>query len=516
MIVAIERNKFTYLYKYDQIKVDINQFVDQTIDNLMRMIQSNRDIVHQLFNKAIPLFEQDHEVILLEVDKSKIRFQEGIVIAFDSILCLYPLTTLGSRLLEGKISDDFIIGPPIFEKEIEATKIIRSMEIRKRTSQKLLEHFNLQDILSEEIVSIIESSTKKNLLDKKIAQVFTTFLDHLIAYNKTPQYIPNGNIEYICKVGAVAVKYIGKQEEVFTNGPFYKSSIKYKDEVDKKSYVASYRDFISITDYELKSSYEKMVEIISKDYKGLDIFKISYFFLAFKSHINKNDNNIEGINNEIIELINEDKCTSAFVLSLIGYTFSIENLYEELHRLFDAPILKSTSTKETIQFQHKKEIESSIKQDNESIANISESTNVKDNFNNILKSQNKEIESTQDNHFQKNTKPIDIHEKHVKVEPKMKLEEQSNIFTVDSEQKTFANRELPTVKDLRDYISTGYTKPKQKIWFEMLDQLFPAENEKISLESFTTKLDFIPDFKNKYLKTNKEKVNLLNFFNVNR
>ena len=85
MIVAIERTKFTYLYKYNQIRVDINQLIDESTDVLKGMLTNDLNRLIQLFNVAIPLFEQDHEIILLEIDKSKMNLQNGISISFDSI-----------------------------------------------------------------------------------------------------------------------------------------------------------------------------------------------------------------------------------------------------------------------------------------------------------------------------------------------------------------------------------------------------------------------------------------------
>ena len=279
MILAIERTKFTYLYKYNQIRVDVNQLIDKSTDALKGMLTNDLNRLIELFDKAMPLFEQDHEIILLEIEKSKMSIQNGILISFDSIQCIYPLTDIGLKLLDGKISEDFILEQPVFENVIEAIKINRSMDFRKAAAAKLLEHYDLVQYIKKDTILSIESSVEKNLLDKVKPQIFDTFLDHLIAYNKTPSYIPEGNIEHICKIGVIAIKYLGKAEEVFTNGHFYKSSIKYKSKINSPSYLKSYSDFNSIVDVELKSSIEKMVDIISKEYSGVDVFKVSYFFL---------------------------------------------------------------------------------------------------------------------------------------------------------------------------------------------------------------------------------------------
>jgi hypothetical protein len=363
MIVAIERTKFTYLYKYNQIRVDINQLIDSSTDVLMGMITTDLNRLIQLFNIAVPLFEQDHEIILLEIEKSKMTIQNGILISFDSILCIYPLTDIGLKLLDGKINEDFIIEQPVYEKVIEAIKIIRSMDFRRSAAAKLLEHYDLVEYIKKDTVLSIESSVEKNLLDKIKPQKFDTFLDHLIAYNKTPSYIPDGNIEHICKIGAIAIKFMCKTEEVFTNGHFYKSSIKYKSKINSPSYLISYLDFNSIEDVELKSSIEKMVDIISKDYGGIDVFKVSYFFLAFKSFLNKHDNNIELLNNEIEDLIYNDKQSASIVLAMLGFTFSIESIYEGLYRILNAPLLKSTRSKLKTDVENRIRVESAIEKE---------------------------------------------------------------------------------------------------------------------------------------------------------
>jgi hypothetical protein len=360
MILAIERTKFTYLYKYSQIRVDVNQLIDKSTDALKGMLSNDLIRLIELFDKAMPLFEQDHEIILLEIEKSKMNIQNGILISFDSIQCIYPLTDIGLKLLDGKISEDFILEQPVFEIVIEAIKINRSMDFRKSAAAKLLEHYDLVQYIKKDTILSIESSVEKNLLDKVKPQIFDTFLDHLIAYNKTPSYIPEGNIEHICKIGVIAIKYLGKAEEVFTNGHFYKSSIKYKSKINSPSYLKSYSDFNSIVDVELKSSIEKMVDIISKEYSGVDVFKVSYFFLAFKSFLNKHDNNVELLNNDIEDLIYDDKQSAAIVLAMLGFTYSIESIYEGLHRISNAPLLKSTRSKLNAEVENRKRVESAI------------------------------------------------------------------------------------------------------------------------------------------------------------
>jgi hypothetical protein len=544
MIVAIERTKFTYLYKYNQIRVDINQLIDKSTNDLKDMLSNDLSSLIQLFNKALPLFEQDHEIILLEIDKSKINLQDGILISFDSIHCIYPLTKTGLQLLDGKINDDFIIEPPVFENAIEALRFSRSMAYRRATSVKLLIQYNLDSLLKKSMLLLIESAVEKNLLDKSKTQVFNTFLDHLIAYNKTPSYIPDGNIEHICKIGAIAIKYLGKPEEVFTNGPFYKSSIKYKSKINSHSFLTSYLDFNSIADSELKSSIEKMVDIISKDYTGIDIFKVSFFFLAFKSFLNKHDNNIELLNNEIEALIANDKQSASFVLAMLGYTFSIENIYEGLHKISNAPLLKSTQSKISAEIEKRKRIEAEIEKKNElekaaieqekirlsqlmqkeetksevveNVAVIADEVIVEAG---IEKAVEEAVEEVIHNPIETVSEPIVIYENTEKAEElesdnskQQDFEEIKSSTESIQPNSTEIEKEPLTVQIFKAFLSKAQSKAKQNIWFELLDNYFPSKHDEITLEKLLDKLDTIPEVKDKLLKAKKDKDSIKSFF----
>lgn len=551
MIVAIERTKFTYLYKYNQIRVDINQLIDKSTSDLKALLNNDLNKLIQLLNTAIPLFEQDHEIILLEIDKSKINFQNGIFISFDSIHCIYPLTKTGRQLLDGKINDDFILESPVFENAIEALRMIRTMAFRRATSAKLLIHYNLDELVKKSMLLSIESSIEKNLLDKSNPQVFNTFLDHLIAYNKTPSYIPDGNIEHICKIGAIAIKYLGKSEEVFTNGPFYKSSIKYKSKINSPSFLTSYLDFNSITDIELKSSIEKMVDIISRDYIGIDIFKVSFFFLAFKSYLNKHDNNIELLTGEIEALIANDKQSAALVLAMIGYTFSIESIYEGLHRLSNAPLLKSTQSKILAENEKRKRFAADIEKQKEHERILIEQEKAKLNQDRIDEEQkNVKAEIEKQNEQEKATieqekiianqvksqdesvikeviidsvenvsEPIVIYEqieKEVLSEsdnsPKADIVESIKETELNKPIVTESEKEPLTVQIFKSHLTKEQSKPKQKMWFELLDTYFPSKHDEINLEKLLDKLDTLPEIKDKLLKAKKDKDSIKSFF----
>lgn len=340
MIIAIERSKFIYLYKYNEISVDANQIIDLSVEKIIKSLKDNNQKIINDFDRILPIFEQDHEVILLEIDKNNISVGSEIVIYFKAVLSIYPLTNIGSQLLQGKINDNFIINNPVFENIIEEVKIIRTLENRKLAVKNILELFSL-NIDSQQVI-LIDQVLKRILLSTNSTNNFNSYLDYLISYNKTPSNIPDGNVEFLCKIGVIVFNYLQKEEANFYKGPFYKSCLNYSNEINIGNIFNSYSTFIDIQDNELLSSLEKLKSNININIPNIDIFKASYFFLAYKAFLNKNDKNIELLKTEIDQLIFDDEQTAAFTLAMIGYVFSFELLYESLHTLNKSPLIRTS------------------------------------------------------------------------------------------------------------------------------------------------------------------------------
>lgn len=338
MIIAIERNRFIYLYKYNKISVDANQIIDLPVSKIIKLLNEGNVELVSIFDKILPVFEQDHEIILLEVDKNYISVESKLNIYFQAILSIYPLTNIGSQLLQGKINNDFIVNEPVFERIIGEVKIIRSLDNRNIATQNLLKIFSLT--IEKEKMLMLDDSLRRILLDNN----FKLYLDYLITYNKTPNNIPDGNVEFLCKIGIIVLNYLKIDDANFFKGPFYKSCLLNKDTINTDSIFESYSMFVDLKDAELQSSFENLKSKIDLVLPHIDIFKASYFFLAYKSFLNKNDKNLVLLKSEIEQLIFDDERTAAFVLAMIGYTFSFELLYESLHVLAKASVLKSVKS----------------------------------------------------------------------------------------------------------------------------------------------------------------------------
>ena len=403
MILAIERSRFIYLYKYNEISVDANQIIDLSINSIKKLCIDDKNKTIEYFNKILPIFEQDHEVILLEIDKNQTTVESKIKIYFNAVLSIYPLTNIGNQLLQGKINDNFLINEPLFEGIIQEVKLNRSIELRRLAANKILDIFSLN--IDNQKLHLVENSLRKILSNFSVNNNFDSFLDYLISYNKTPNNIPDGNIEFFCKIGIIVLNSKGIDESNFFKGPFYKSCLANRNLINDESIINSYYNFIENNDKELRQSLEKLKSNINFKNLDIDIFKAAYFFLSYKSFLNKNDKDLSLLKTEIDKLIFDDKKTASFVLVMLGFAFSFELLYESLHNLNNAPLIKTIPIdshneksiyienikKETFTKKHNdKNIEIEVNDNEKSIVSgeISEPIVV---YENIINSQNNEI-----------------------------------------------------------------------------------------------------------------------------
>ena len=341
MLIAIDRSSFNYIFKYNSMTISKSQILDLSKEILETEINKNSSFIVSEFDRIIPIFELDHEVILLEVQKSKLEFNGEINLPFASILNVYPLTERAKNLLSGKLNQSIEISAPIFEGIIEQVKLIRSINSRKLLFNKLTKICLIQEkpnhVFSQNVQSIVELLLKSQ-------NVGNTYLANLIQYNYNPNEISSGNIEFLEKIGIIAWITTKSSSEGYTTSNYFKRCEEYKSKVNEGNYVSGFKTYLEIIENQssdFKNSHDKINEIINEGQIEIDLFKVSYYFLSLKTKLNKNNSNLLELFEEMIRDVHSDNITMAYVLYLISFSFSFEQLYESIHILEKSLLLKS-------------------------------------------------------------------------------------------------------------------------------------------------------------------------------
>jgi len=548
MIVAIERSHFNILYKYDQLTVGLKSVIDLEINELEKRVsnQSRFESVVRDLDNILPIFELDHEVLLIELDKSKVSFTREMIIPFNSILMIYPLTTEGSHLLEGKLNDNIKIGEPLFEKAIIRVKGERTIRLRINTAKKLIDIFNLSIATNlkfkESLQSAINSLVFKGINDD------SNILSHLLSYDITPNYLPSGNAEYIIKLGVITLMSLKKEESIIKNGFFYKYCVANKDIINEGTIFDGFENFNKLLfNKDLNLSYYTIIESINPKFDGLNIFKIAYYFLAIKSYLNKTEKDLISIAQLLYSEAQKDPTTLIHVLLLVGYSFSYEELYDSIHQLEQAPVLLRTFNLKKINVENQYRILNSLdtsekilvsKQCEDKKTDLRDEMNLKDK---ILEIQNnnmfEDIASSKNSTHLEHTNTHKVNDKEAPQKldvantgPTSKKtdenganiahdmsvvaqggyldeylvsenntvgsmyirEDKAEANTNDS-QKNLDNSNLnsksevssQTVKDFNDWILKNTTGNKQKVWIEFIEINFTDKGAKITSDNIS-------------------------------
>jgi hypothetical protein len=341
MIIAIDRSSFNYIFKYNSMTISLSQVLDLRNEILENEIQKTSSFIVSEFDRILPIFELDHEVLLLEIQKSELEINGRIHLPFNSILKVYPLTGKAKNLLSGKLNQSIEIGEAIFEAIIEEVKLNRSINNRKILFNKLLKICLLKQNPSFAFCQKVESIVELLLKNQSAGN---SYLANLIQYNYNPNEISSGNIEFLEKIGVIAWITSKSSSEGYTNSNYYKRCEEFKSKINEGDYISGYLEYLNIIENsspEFKISHNRIKEISNEGQIEIDLFKASYYFLAIKTKLNKNNSNLLDLFEDLIRDIHSDPITMSHVLYLVAYSFSFEQLYESVHILERSALLKS-------------------------------------------------------------------------------------------------------------------------------------------------------------------------------
>lgn len=493
MIIAVERSKFNTIYKYNQASIGLRSVLDFDVKELeSRAHSQNRfDILVKDFDRILPVFELDHEVLLLEVNKMDIGLSNELVVYFNSILNIYPLTSEAEKLLWGKLSDNIKVCSPIFDKVIKQVKANRAIRLRVASAKKLLDIFALNRPANPKFKQTLHSSLEAYIYYGKVEN---NILSHLLTYDKTPNYLPAGNAESITKVGVITLRSLNRDETIIKNGDLYKKCVTFKDSINKGTFIEGLQNFYTLLkDDSLKSSYDKVVDSINPKFEGLDIFKISYYFLAIKSLLNKTEKDFVSIAKLIENDIKNDPTTFIHVLLLVGYSFSFEDLYESFHELGNAPLLKKQLG--TYPKSGQENYSYSNYDSDEQLYNL-------DNENQHINIEERQPKLNDDSEIE-NKRELIIYEQTTGAENLDANPSYKKSKNQDSEIDQ--NSVELTVRSFSDWININAPKGKLKVWKVFMQINFPIKDELITMEALGKALEKFNRDSDLFTKSGKAK-----------
>jgi hypothetical protein len=335
-IIVLLRSELNYLIKYDSLRTSSDRIIHLSyleFGDLSEERQMN------LLQNSIPIYEQDHEVILIEYNRD-LEYDNAPLLKFKGISSIIPLTETALRLLSSKLNIDFNIMKPLDSLVYKYFSNYRSHIFRYEGGKQLCSIYKLK-IPKEDFITDFKAATLFQLNNNKPKDSDTT-LAHLVDFNITPSFIPEGNIEALIKSACIGMRKLGQDVNKITKSAFYNFVIQRKLEINETSLFKAiqYIDKNTIEEDELKR-FKKLKNTLSENGKYTSAFLLFTYFYYLKRLMEKNHYDIEIIKEEILELKYYDIESASKVLFMLGYTFSIQTISKSIQSFSNSVLLKT-------------------------------------------------------------------------------------------------------------------------------------------------------------------------------
>jgi hypothetical protein len=335
IIIAIERSKFNYLYKYNICTVSTVNIIDYSFIQLMELYNWNLGSAASIIEKSLPIFESEHEVILLEVESSEIGY--NLEFGFNAVKCIIPLNEIAMELLQSKLNSDFQYATPMPADLYEAILALREDKLRSNSALSVLSCFNLQTPESP-FIDLVRHATRRLIFDEDIAKGSGT-IDFLLEFNTTPSDIPSGNIEGLMKIICVGMLKVTGNVDKLRLSPLFNLLLDNIELLNQATLLTCYQSFKDIANNN-RDKVEKLEATLVSSEIDADIFLLLFLFISFKKEIQKNDFDLKSISFDIDEIKSLYSKELSQALYLIGYTMSMGALHESIHRLSFSPLFE--------------------------------------------------------------------------------------------------------------------------------------------------------------------------------
>jgi hypothetical protein len=364
ILIAVEREKFIYLFKFNEAQISTNCVIDLDYNSLTNLpIRS----ISKRIESALPFFESEDEVILLEYLKEEINLMDGFRITFNGVLGIIPISEFAFNSLKSRLNPDFNIYRPLKEELTKDIKRIREDKIRINAVNKILSLLNLQ--IDNSFLISLRGIVIKMISNETFDGSEKKALMQLIKFDLTPSFIPSGNVESLLKLGCITLLTLGAPIDALKNGPYFSIINENFKQLNQKSLYQSYLELERLTEFansEDKIRIKKVKETLNSEFSSFNAFLSYYIYLSFNRIIKDEDFDLTKINGDILDLKNNCPNELAYALSIFGYVHSFDRLYESIHRLSSAPIFDiQTSFKREPLLEETSSIDRNYKEDEE-------------------------------------------------------------------------------------------------------------------------------------------------------
>ncbi|MBK9097518.1 MAG: hypothetical protein IPM14_05190 [bacterium] len=319
-LLIIYLNELNLWLKTGIKKVTKSKLVSATLSK--KGIYSSINKVGEKLIKNLPDYDDDFEILIVEIPVERLsklkKKSTEYMLPFEWISKVYPITSRGKKLLNGKLDDRIIVQEPIFENQFLPIAKEREKELGRRGAESILKifeldgyitQFNPKSDLVDEALRLRESNSEKISAERQ-------FMTNLVLYDRNKPF-PNNDLGYFYDIGTLLKVYENNDESK------RKNLREFADTLERFKTSSEYRKLESmILELHNASMIVNLEKIINEN-----VLVSSLIYLYLRNNIREgNDLEKSGLieiyNNEFLSLNFEEELALAFWL--VGYFFGFE------------------------------------------------------------------------------------------------------------------------------------------------------------------------------------------------
>lgn len=338
IIIVLFRSELNYLIKYDWLRTSSDRIIPLSYYEFDKLSEERQV---DLLQNSMPIYEQEHEILLIQYSRN-LEYDNAPLLKFEGIKSIIPLSEIGSRLLISKLNNDLKISKPLSPSVYSSFTNHRSHILRNTAGTELCSIYKLE-VPKDDFISDFKAATLFQLNNQNPEKKDST-LAHLVDFNTTPSFIPEGNIEAVLKTACVGMKKTGIDIEKTKSSMFYKFVIENKERINGVSFYKALKFIEEKIQLESlnREPFRKLKNVLSENGKLENAFTIYSYFYFLKKKMEKNEYDISSIKDNVLELKYHDIISTSKVLFMLGYTFSMQTISKSLQSYSSSPLLKST------------------------------------------------------------------------------------------------------------------------------------------------------------------------------
>jgi hypothetical protein len=335
-LLPLTLNEFLLWYRRSSLNIMKFRLIP-IVDENFAEDGSPLDTIGARVVEGIPDYDEDYEVLIARVeDISRVPhycFNEGkpsfINISIHNLDCVYPITSRGKRLLQGRVDSNIKVAKPIFESYVDASVQRRQSSLSLLGGEALLQIARLDIAKYQDTIEVLRnealSGASRSSRDEQFPLV-GTLIENLLCYSRREGVIPipTTDIGYFYDFGIIVSKLYSDNDDIAKLLDQYRSCL--KEITDKsKNKSAKLHHLLEKTD-DVRSLFDTALEI------KLSVASI-IIFLKLQSELYQHQNLDKSKLEELVtnlKMVREHDI--ALALWLVGVCFGFEffcaNYYE--------------------------------------------------------------------------------------------------------------------------------------------------------------------------------------------